>query len=242
VNDPAQFDTQPVIPERPLRSWLESPPLGYVPLPLPSLTLEAADYLQPAPDADHIGALFGNLETSPGPEADSVLLPLDAHPGHLTADDSDIIMDVGLSGSDEELELGDLGLETGTTAEIPVYGSVAPKVQDDSDEEMELGNFDREEFEMRDEETPTALSELVESDEEIDLGNLGLVESESDEEIDLGHLGLEFVDTGTWAESDSDGFEARDRPRVHIMLPRVNPETGLFTADSFANVPNEWLD
>lgn len=51
------------------------------------------------------------------------------------------------------------------------------------------------------------------------------------------------MDSGIWAEVDPDeNSDARARPQVRIPLPRVNPETGRYTAESFSSIPDEWLD
>ena len=246
-------DTQPMIPEgsRPPRPWLGPPTEGYVQLPASTPKVLAKKVLSMAAEASHNLEMMSDPAdiSGPEPEPNSMLRPRDVfHRDFADNWDSDIFMDVASSyGSDQEIELGTLGMDSGATAKDSIYGLVAPDLPDDSDEEIEVGNLDREvESGMWAEDTSTELLGLAEpdspddSDTQIEVGDLGLVASESDDEFEVGNIGLESVATGMWAESDIDDFEPR--ARVRIILPRVNPETGVYTADSFANVPNELLD
>jgi hypothetical protein len=136
-----------------------------------------------------------------------------------------------------------------------IYGLVAPDLPDDSDEEIDIGELGRDtvELSMRAEDYQIGTYGLVapdspdDSDKEIAVENLGLVapdiQSDSGEEIEVGNLGLDSVDPGMWAETllDEGDSEARARARVRIPLPRVNPATGQYTAESFANIPDEWF-
>ena len=157
--------------------------------------------------------------------------------------------------SDEEIPVNNCSAE-----DIPVghYGLIAPDLPDNSDEERPIENYGL-----------VAPDLPGDSDEEI--GRYGLVTphlpDDADEENSLNTLGLVVPDldddsdedmadrylrgnTGDWdmrsdsvyEEYESDASDDRARARVRIPLPRVNPATGQYTADSFFNVPNEWLD
>ena len=165
--------------------------------------------------------------------------------------DSDIIMDVDISASDDDITESRLSAEETPTG---LYGLVMPDLPDDSDEDINIGDLGRDtvELSMRAEDRTYGLVVPDSSDEDISVEDFGLVapdmQSDSGDEIEVGNLGLNSVDQGMWAETmadesdnDSEG-QAQARARVWITLPQVNPATGQYTADSFSNVPDEWLD
>jgi hypothetical protein len=173
--------------------------------------------------------------------------------------DSDIAMHVDTSsGSDGEIK--ELRMTAEDDSPTGIYGLVVPDLSDDSDGEICIGDLGREtvDVSMRVEDNQVGTFALIgpdspdDSDKEIGVGNLGLVapdiQSDSGEEIEVGNLGLDSVEPGMWAETvvDEGGIDsdarARARARVRIALPRVNPVTGHYTADSFANIPDDWFD
>jgi hypothetical protein len=233
VNSAGQMDTRPVVPQGPW-PWLAQQSADYVPVPPPAFNAVArAPRFFPLDVMGVVESCSGSKSGPvPEPEGKPFLLPRDACQGDLSENNSDIFMNApSSSGSDQDIELGTLGMDLDMMMSIGAL--VAPDLPDNSDEEIPVGNFGREGLETQAEDSPE------EDDEEIEVGNLGLVASESDEEIEVGNLGLA---TGMWAESNADDVESWTRARVRDSLPRVDPVTGLYTAESFSNVPNEWID
>jgi hypothetical protein len=256
MNSPDRPSTSghPIIPKRspPHRPWLGPPPHGYMrpPTRTPVVLAEnVIDMREPSTPGEAGYNLDIMSEPEISPEAEPTSLPPNPDPIAFTAHglDSDIIMDVASSNrSDRELGIRAEDTQTG------IYGLVAPDLLDDSEEEIWVGNLGRDtvEWRMRDEDIQTRTYGLVgpDSPNNSDREMVGLVspdtQSDSGGEIEVGNLGLDSVDSGMWAEADldEDDSNARARARVQIPLPQVNPETGRYTAESFANIPDEWLD
>jgi hypothetical protein len=151
-------------------------------------------------------------------------------------------MDVASSnGSDSALDEGEGAL-------------VAPELSDDNDEEIHIGDLGRDSVEVRlgGEDIGTGRYGMLvpdssnDSDEEIPVGSLGLIlsdaQTDSGSEIEVGDLGLDSVDSRMSADEGDSNDRDRARPMDRMPLPQVNPATGQYTAESFAGVPEEWLD
>jgi hypothetical protein len=198
------------------RPWLGQPPHGYIQPPTQPPVILARDVIQ-----------LRVASESP--------LPANLHLDYTShGSDSDIIMDVASShGSDGaldaaegdnsggEIDVGDLGRDSveGEDNGTGRYGMLGPNSSNDSGEEIPVGSLG-----------------LILADAQTDSGS----------EIEVGELGLDSVDSGMWAEAEPDANDTydRDRPRfrARIVLPRVNPATGQYTAESFSGFPDEWLD
>lgn len=242
-------DSHPIIPEgsRPHRPRLDSPPHGY---------------MHPRPDLVSMrnpGSLRGarfDLERISEPDNVSELDPFsDPERSRLSRNlNSDTIMDVYISsGSDDETTESRMRANSAENSSTGLYGLVMPDLPDDSDEDINIGDLGRDtvELSMRAEDIQIGTYGLVRpdsSDKEIAVEDFGLVapdmQSDSGDEVEVGNLGLNSVDQVMWAETvvDESDDDSRARVWVRITLPRVNPATGQYTADSFSNVPNEWLD
>ena len=221
-DQPSTSDSASIIPKGrpPHRPWLGAPPRGYIQPPTlnPSI-IRASEVTQ--------GFAIGfqslpndagqNAEYESEPELNRLPSEVDQTDLSDSGSDSDDNMDVVADESDEEIPVGHLGLdnvELGEDGPVGTYGLVGPMSPDDSDD-----------------------SEII------PVGNLGLLganlDNDSNEAIEVGNLGLDSVDL-VWPNL---AYNADDtRARARIRLPRVNPTTGQYTADSFAHIPNEWLE
>lgn len=193
---PSTSDSHPIIPKGspPHRPWLGPPPHGYVRLPTHNPVVLAKDIIQmrvasPPGEARCTRSepkipseLRSKPEPEPGPR--SFFLPTNLNQMDFTDHglDSDIQMDVASSNGSHS-DLDEMGMRPADT-QTGVHGLVAPDLQDESDEEIDVGDLGRDnvELSMRDEDTEPGTYGLVapapgsssNSDEEIPVGNLGL--------------------------------------------------------------------
>lgn len=258
---PSTSDSVSVILKRshPHRPWLGPPPSGYVRSPTSNVWPTRSNISISAMTVENPTVHTGqHSEVISDPESDQMDTSdngsdYNRRMNLVAPDDSDEelpLTNLGLDPVDfpmtSDIRLGHFGLVVpdspdDSDEEIPrSYGLVAPDSQDDSDGERSDGDYGLVAPDLQDD-----------SDEDISVSTYGLVvpdsADDSDERETTRNLDMDTADSDMRFNPDYEGYgsdvdDAQARVRVRIPLPRVNPATGQYTADSFTHVPDEWLD
>jgi hypothetical protein len=154
------------------------------------------------------------------------------HFGLVAPDPPDHIEEVGTFG----LVVPDFLDDIEDDIEVENYALVAPHFENNSDDGIAAAHFGLV--------APDPPDQIEEAED------FGLVEPdflddiEEESQVEFSGMDNTNMDSGrrTGLEYDSYGSDGRARTWSRIPLPIVNPATGQYTAESFANVPNNWFD